>query len=179
MRFVITGEWDRNAMLRIILLFFLVYVALFWCTNWVLWFTKMSLTPDSVAQYYRGDADAEFGRPPRPLASLAEQSHFHLFAMGVLVMTLTHLLLFLPTSVRVKGTLVVATFVSALLDEGSSWLVRFVHPGFAWLKIVAFLALQTSLLGLLIALFAGVWRPRRNAYQDTAAPRPRPGAPEA
>ena len=177
MRFVITGEWDRNAMLRIILLFFLVYVTLFWATNWVMWLTKMDLTPSSVVEYYRGDPEAEFGRPARPLGALAEQSHFHLFAMGMLVMTLTHLLLFLPTSVRIKGTLVVTTFLAALLDEGGSWLVRFVHPGFAWLKIAAFLVLQASLLGLVVALFVGLARPGRNAYNDTARRAGARGAP--
>ncbi len=176
MRFVVTGEWSRNSMLRIILLFFLVYVALFWVTNWVLLLTKMDLTPSAIANYYRGDPAAEFGQPPRPLSALAEQSHFHLFAMGVLVMTLTHLLLFLPIAMRVKATLVVLTFSAALLDEGSNWLVRYVHAGFAWLKIAAFLTLQASLLGLLIALVIGVARPGRNAYSDSAAS-PRGGYP--
>ena len=168
MRFVVTGEWDRNTMLRIILMFFLVFVALFWVSNWAVFLTKMDLTPSSVAEYYRGDPDAEFGQPPRPWAALAEQSHFHLFAMGILVMTLTHLLLFLPTSTRIKGALVVTTFVAALLSEGSSWLVRAVHADFAWLKIASFLVLQAALLGLVVALLVGVARPGRNAYRDTA-----------
>ena len=100
MRFVISGEWNRNQLLKLILFFFLVYMLLFWVTNWILYFQKMSLDPQSVVTYFRGDPDAEFGRPPRPLGSLAEVSHFHLFAMGMLVMTLTHLLLFLPVFVQ-------------------------------------------------------------------------------
>lgn len=168
MRFVVTGEWNRNSLLRLVLALFLVYVGLFWVTNWILWFQKMDLTPASVVEYFRGDPDAEFGRPARPLGALAEVSHFHLFAMGMLVMTLTHLLLFLPVSLRTKATLVVVTFVSALLDEGGSWLVRFVHPGFAWLKIAAFLVMQTAMGGLVLALFIGVLRPMRNAYTDSA-----------
>jgi hypothetical protein len=173
-RFVVTGEWDRNSLLRLILLLFLVYVFLFWLTNWVLWFQKMDWTLASIREYYRGDPTAEFGRPARPLGALAEVAHFHLFAMGILVMTLTHLLLFLPVSVRVKGSLVVAAFASALLDEGGGWLVRFVHPGFALLKLIGFLSLQLSLLGLCVALFVGVLRPGRNAYADSAG-RSRPG----
>jgi hypothetical protein len=169
MRFTVTGEWNRNAMLRMVLMFFLVYVLFFWVTNWAVWLTKMDLTPDSVAAYYRGDPDAEFGQPPRPVASLAEQSHFHLFAMGILVMTLTHLLLFLPTALRVKATLIGITFGSALLVEACSWLIRFVGPGFAWLKIGSFLVLQAALLGLVIALMLGVARPGRNAYRDSEA----------
>jgi hypothetical protein len=150
----------------LILFFFLVYVLFFWVTNWVIYFQKMSLDPASVVSYYRGDADMEFGRPPRPLGALAETSHFHLFAMGMLVMTLTHLVLFLPVSFRVKGTLTLITFLSALLTEGSSWLVRYVHPAFAWLKIAGFLVLQASLLGLVAALLAGVVRPGRNGFAD-------------
>jgi len=167
-RFVVTGEWNRNSLLRLVLGLFLVYVGLFWVTNWILWFQKMDLTPASVVTYFRGDPSAEFGQPARPLGALAEVSHFHLFAMGMLVMTLTHLLLFLPVSLRVKGTLVVVTFLSALLDEGGSWLVRFVHPGFAIVKIAAFLTMQIALGGLVAALLVGILRPMRNAYSDSA-----------
>ncbi len=159
-------------MLRLILCFFLVYVALFWVTNWILWFQKMGLTPGSIVTYILGDPNSEFGQPARPLGSLAEVSHFHLFAMGMLVMTLTHLLLFLPVSMRTKGTLVVVAFVSALLDEGGTWLVRYAHPTFAWLKLISFLVFQVALLGLVVALLVGVWRPGRNAYTDSEARRP-------
>jgi hypothetical protein len=166
LRFVVTGEWNRNTMLRMVLSFFLVYVLLFWVTNWAVWLTKMDLTPDSVAAYYRGDPEQDFGQPPRPVAALSEQSHFHMFAMGILVMTLTHLLLFLPTGVRLKAAMIGLTFGSALVVEACSWLIRFVHPGFAWLKIGSFLVLQASLLGLVVALLFGVANPGRNAYRD-------------
>src|SRR5512134_3115076 len=86
-RFVVTCEWDRSSLLRLILLLFLVYVFLFWLTDWVLWFQKMDWTLASIREYYRGDPTAEFGRPARPLGALAEVAHFHLFAMGILVMT--------------------------------------------------------------------------------------------
>jgi hypothetical protein len=166
LRFVITGEWNRNQLLRLILFFFLVYILLFWVTNWILYFQKMNLDPESVVTYFRGDPDAEFGQPARPLGALTEVSHYHLFAMGMLVMTLTHLLLFLPVPFRVKGGLTLLAFSSALLGEGSNWLVRFIHPGFAWLKVSCFLLFQAALLGLLVALIAGVLHPRRNAYAD-------------
>ena len=41
----------------------------------------------------------------------------------------------------------------SFLSEASGWLVRFVHPGFAVLKPVAFLASQ-AFLGLMLALLA-------------------------
>lgn len=166
MRFVVTGEWSRNDLLRLVLLLFLVYVLLFWVTNWILYFQKMTLDPASVVSYYLGDPAAEFGRPARPLGAMAEVAHFHLFTMGLLVMTLTHLLLFLPIAARTKALLVIIAFASAILDEGSGWLVRFVHPGFAWAKVAGFLLLQASLLGLTVAMMVGVVRPGRNAYSS-------------
>jgi hypothetical protein len=48
-------------------------------------------------------------------------------------------------------------------------LIRFVSPGFAWLKIASFLVLQAALRGLVIALMIGVMRPGRNAYRDSEA----------
>lgn len=171
MRFVVTGEWTKNSLLRLILFFFLVFILFFWVTNWILYFQKMSLDPASVVAYFRGDPTAEFGAPARPLGALAESSHFHLFAMGVLVMTLTHLVLFVPVSPRVKGTLTLLTFLSALLNEGSNWLVRFVHPGFAWLKVACFLLLQASLFGLIVITMIGVLRPARNGYGEPPSAR--------
>jgi len=162
----VTGEWRRNDLLRLVLALFLVYMVLFWVTNWILWFQKMTLSPASVVAYYRGDPALDFGRPARPLGAMAEVAHFHLFAMGLLVMTLTHLLLFLPVSARTKAILVSVAFASAILDEGAGWLVRFVHPAFAIVKVAGFLLLQASLFGLLVALLVGVAQPGRNAYED-------------
>jgi len=158
-RMFATGEWRRQDLMRLILGLFLVYMLLFWATNWVLWATRLSFDPAEVARYYLGDPEQEFGAPPRPVAAMAESSHIHLFAMGMLLLTLTHLVIFLPLPLRVKGTLVVGTFLTALLEQGAGWLIRFGGPGFAWLKIGSFLALQAVLLGLIGALLLGMLRP--------------------
>ena len=100
MRFVITGEWRRNSLLRLIIALFLLYTAGLWVTNALLYFNKMKLTPTSVVEYYRG-SEERFTRP-RTYQGLLEISHFHLFAMGILILTLTHLVLFVPLPVRLK-----------------------------------------------------------------------------
>lgn len=165
MRFVVTGEWTRNRLLAAIVGCFLVYTALFWITNALLYFHSMGLTYDSVVAHYLGD-EASF-RQPRTYRGLLEVAHFHLFAMGVLLLTLTHLVLFVPLSPRHKAWLIVVSFASALGNEASGWLVRFLHPGFAYAKILCFLVLQTSLLLLMglsgWALLAGA----RSSYADT------------
>ena len=146
MRFVITGEMSRNRLLQVIIAAYSVYVALLWVTNALLYFSKMSLTPSSVITYYLG-SEQQFTEP-RSYLGMLEISHFHLFAMGMLLLVLTHLVLFVPLSTRAKIWLIVAPFASALLDEGAGWLVRFVSPAFALAKIAGFLALQTSLAAL-------------------------------
>ena len=157
MRFVVTGEWTRNRLLQTIVVLYAVYVGLLWVTNALLYFSKMSLSYASVVDYYLGNEERFLS--PRSAQGLLEVSHFHLFAMGMLLLVLTHLALFVPVSPRAKAGLVVLPFLAALLDEGSGWLVRFVAPGFAYLKIAGFLLLQASLAALvgvsLWAVFAG------------------------
>jgi hypothetical protein len=79
--------------------------------------------------------------------------------MGMLLLVLTHLVLFVPLANRTKVWLIAVPFLSALLDEGAGWGVRFVHPLFAYLKIAGFLLLQGSLAALvglsLWAVFSG------------------------
>ena len=125
MRFFVTGEWSRNRLLQIIVVCYSVYVVLLWCTNALLYFSKMSLLPSSVVASYL-DNEAAF-TSPRSYQGLLEVSHFHLFAMGMLLLVLTHLMLFVPLGNRTKAWLIATPFAAALLDEGASWLVRFVH----------------------------------------------------
>ncbi len=149
MRWVVTGEWSRNRLLQTIVVLYTVYVAGLWLTNALLYFGKMNLTAASVVEYYLGSEERFLS--PRTYQGLLEVSHFHLFAMGMLLLVLTHLMLFVPLRNGVKAWLIAVPFVAAALDEGASWLVRFAHPGFAWLKVSGFLLLQGS-LALLVGL---------------------------
>lgn len=157
MRFIVTGEWSRNRLLQTIVVLYVVYVGGLWVTNGALYFNKMSLTPSSVVEYYLGNE--ETFKQPRTYQGLLEVSHFHLFAMGMLLLVLTHLVLFVPVGDGTKLALIVLPFVAALVDEGGGWLVRFAHPAFAWVKIAGFLLLQGSLLALMVislwAIFVG------------------------
>ena len=160
MRFVVTGEWTRNRLLQIIVTLYALYVIGLWLTNALLYFSKMSLTAVSVIEYYLGSEERFLS--PRSYQGLLEVSHFHLFAMGMLLLVLTHLMLFVPIRNSTKAWLIIIPFFAAILDEGSGWLVRFVSPNFAYAKIAGFLLLQTSLAVLvaisLWSVFAGSQR---------------------
>ena len=164
MRFVVSGEFTRNRLLQVIVVLFVVYVALLWVTNAVLYFQKMGLSPSSVVDYYLGSEERFL--QPRSFQGMVEISHFHLFAMGLLLMTLTHLMLFVPLSWNVKAIFVIVPFFAALLDEGAGWLVRFVSPHFAVLKIAGFLSLQTSLAVLVGLALWSVFRGTSANYRS-------------
>jgi hypothetical protein len=165
-RFTVTPDWKDNQLLRLVLCWFLVFVALLWVTNALLYFSKMGLTPSSVTTYYLGD-EARFTQP-RSYQGLLEITHFHVFAMGILVLTMTHLLLFVPMPNRWKAWIVTLAFAAALADEGAGWLVRFVSPAFAYLKIAAFLALQTTLAFLVGAVVWAIMTTQPNDYRSSA-----------
>jgi len=164
MRFVITGEWSKNRLLQLIIVLFVVYVAALWLTNALLYFHKMGLTYTSVTEYYLGSEEKFL--QPRSYQGMLEISHFHLFAMGILLLTLTHLMLFVPLRAEIKPWFIVIPFTAALLDEGGGWLVRFVHPLFAYVKIAGFVILEGSLAVLICvslwAVFAGTQESYRN-----------------
>jgi len=159
MRFFVTGEQNRQRLINSLILMFLVYVALLWVSNGLMYFHKMSLSAESVVAYYLG-SEQEFTQP-KSYQSLLEVTHFHLFAMGMLVLTLTHLMLMthLPTLVKIWVSAIV--YASAIADEAAGWLVRFVHPDFAYFKIGAFLLLEASLAILIIVVIISLIQARQ------------------
>lgn len=163
MRFVITGEWSKNRLLQLIIVLFVVYVAVLWLTNALLYFNKMGLTYASVSEYYLGSEEKFL--PPRSYQGMLEIAHFHLFAMGILLLTLTHLMLFVPLRAELKPWFIVVPFSAALLDEGGGWLVRFVHPLFAYVKIISFVVLEVSLAVLICVSLWAVFTGTQDTYR--------------
>src|SRR5262245_40689027 len=138
-------------------------LTVFWVSNAALYFMHMNLDPASVVAYYRGD-EARF-MAPRSAESLLEVTHMHLPMFALVLLLLTHLLVFAPMHNLRKTAVIVAAFGSALLMESAGWLTRFVHPDFAWLKVGAFVVFQLLLGGLIaevaIVLARGAKRGRR------------------
>jgi hypothetical protein len=149
----------------VIVLFFLFYCFAFWLTNFGL-YMEMGLSYQGVVEHYLGSPE-KFTRP-KSIRGLMEVSHFHLFAMGIFLVSLMHLLLFVPVNGLLKLALIVAAFTSAFLDEASGWLIVFVSPLFAYMKIGSFVVLQLSLITTIALAVWSVAMSQRNAYADSA-----------
>ncbi len=151
MKYMTNGSFQFKPLMRITLIATLIFLSAFWVTTAVMYFSRMNLTPSSVVAYYRG-SDALFTQP-RTFGSMLEVTHGHLPVMALVALLLTHLFIFSGHSSRTKMAGVITLFASAFLGESASWLVRFVHPLFAWLKIIAFITLEISMAYLIGALF--------------------------
>lgn len=162
-----TGGFQHNPLMRLTLFWTLAFAAGLWFTNGAMYLKRMSLSPRSVQAHYLGD-EAEYSQP-RSAASMLEVSHAHLATMGVMILLLTHLAIFAPWEDSAKKTVIALGFGSAFLGEASGWLVRFVSPHFAVLKVACFLAFQGTLALLIWGLGSFLYKaareaPRRRKY---------------
>jgi len=150
MKYMLNGGYRQQPLVRLTLGCTLVFLVFLWATNFLLYFRSMGLAPATVVRFYLG-SEAEFAAP-RTYGSMLELAHAHFAIMAMVLLLLTHLAIFVPWSMRLRVVLVLGTFGAAFVEEISGWLVRFVHPGFAPLKVVSFLALQVGLAILLAGL---------------------------
>jgi len=150
MKYMEKGGFQSQPLMRLTLGFTLLFFIGLWITNFFFYFTKMGLTPSSVIQYFHG-SETNF-IPARTFQSMLELTHFHLPIMAVVILLLTHLIIFAPISDKIKVTIISSAFLSAFLGEASSWLVRFISPHFAILKIACFLIFQSVLFILILGL---------------------------
>lgn len=168
MKYMQSGGFQNNPLMRLTLYGTLLFAAGLWVTNAAMYFKRMDLSPKSVQAYYLGSAE-DFSSP-RSAATLLEVSHAHMATMGVMILLLTHLAIFAPWEDRTKAAVIGGGFGSSLLGEASGWLTRFVSPHFAALKVLCFLAFQ-GVLALLIAglaiflLRSAAETPKRRKYE--------------
>lgn len=150
MKYLSQGGFQNHPLMRLTLGLALVLLAAFWVSNLAMYFIHMSLDPRSVIAYYRGD-EANF-LPPRSAQGLLEVTHAHLPMFALVLLLLTHLVIFLPGRFATKVVLILTAFSSALLFEAAGWMTRFWAPGFAWLKVVSFVLLQAALGWLIVGI---------------------------
>ncbi|MGH7891486.1 MAG: hypothetical protein ACREN0_04375 [Thermodesulfobacteriota bacterium] len=163
MRFFISPDIRKNSLLRLIIVFTVLFFVLLWVTNLLL-YLQIGFSYDSVVEYYRG-SEANF-RPPKSYLGMLEEAHFHFFSMAIILVTLNHLMLFTSLGNIWKLLLIVSSFLSALGDIAGGWLIRYVSADFAYVKIISVIVLQVSLALLMVIIIWFLYCNRKDAsYQ--------------
>jgi hypothetical protein len=159
MKYLQNGGFQRNPYMRLTLGLALLLLAGFVASSFLMYFEKMDLTTASVNQYINGNEE-EF-IPARTWGSMIEITHTHLPMIALVMLLLTHLLIFAPFGKITKYTFIIIAFLSGLMNELSNYLIRYVSPDFAVVKIISFLLLQASLTFLILGLGIFLWRSRK------------------
>jgi len=149
LRYFISNDINKNLLLKIIIVFTLLFFVFLWFTNLLL-YLQIGFSYESVVEYYLG-SEQSF-RPPKSYIGLLQESHFHFFSMAIILVTLNHLILFAPIKNLYMLILILSSFMSALGDISGGWLIRYISPQFAYLKIVSVIILQISLALLIIVV---------------------------
>ena len=151
MKFMIKGDFNNSRLLQLILIFTLVYVLFLWVTNLLIYSERIGFSSDAIVKYYLGSED-EF-RNPVSYIGLLEGAHLHLFVFAMALLLVNHLTVFSNLNQFLKLFLIIGSFLSGLGDMSAGWLIRFVSPSFAYLKLWSFIAFQISFLILLVFSF--------------------------
>lgn len=155
MKYMESGEFKNQFLMKLTITFSLFFLLLLWATNFILFFSKMGVTKKAVVDYYLGSAE-EFSSP-RSFAAMVEVTHFHLPIMAIVILFITHLLIFVSFNKKVKIFFISAAFIFALFNEFSGYLVRFINPNFAYLKIFSFIGFQIIIFLLITILICFLW----------------------
>ena len=159
MRFFISPDIKKNDLLKLIIIFTTIFFLFLWITN-IMFFLKIGFSIDAIIDYYRGNE--ETFRPAKSYLGLLEEAHFHFFSMAIILVTLNHLVLFTDIKAIYKYLVIVLSYSSAFFDIISGWLIRFVDPLFAYLKLGSFLVLQITLIYLIFVITFYMYKKNKN-----------------
>ena len=148
MRFFISSNIKNNPPLYVMVVLFLISALVYWVISWFVYNAKYGLSYERMFTYFFTDPLY----PERiPLSQVLEDVHINFFLVTIFLIVLASIFVHKCVREVVKYTLILLSFVSALLDLGSSFLVYFLSPAFIYLKIVSFIVFQTS-TGIMLLL---------------------------
>jgi hypothetical protein len=136
---------------------FLLFVGLGLCTNGLFQVTRIGLTLDRIAMYYRGGELEQSMTFPKTFAQLLELTHFHTFLMGIIFLILAHLLIATALSPWLKTSLIILACAGSLGDIASYWLIRYASPVFAVLQLLSWIGMWIGYGGMLVITLWDMW----------------------
>lgn len=166
MRFFVSPELKGNKPLFHAVLWFLAYAFIFWVANWFYYHYKFGLLPGETYRYFF--LDPAF---PQPIsaATFFEDLHIYFFLVVMFLLVVCSLLARTGLPEKIKSWLILLAFLSALFEAGTSFLILFVSPLFAYVKLALFFLFQATCLVMLLAIAVSLWKgpgaPERGALR--------------
>lgn len=122
----------------------------------VLFVEKVGLGAAEVREFYLG-SEARF-TSPRSLVGLLEIAVPHLVAVPLVLFAVIHVVAAAGRlGPRLLGWLAGASFTVALAGVAAGFGVRYLAPGLAWGKVIAFVGLEAALVAWAALLAAAAW----------------------
>ena len=130
---------------RLVMTLFLVFMLIATGVSIFMSYERTRLTEAGATDYYRGNEQRMLF--PKEPAELMENTHFHLFIMPLIFLTITHLFALSAWGRRWKTFVIASCFIFILLHIAKPWLIRYASASFGTL-----VPINTGLLGLTMLL---------------------------
>lgn len=118
---------------------------------------RSGFSAHSAADYYAGAGD----QYAKTRGEMLEVTHFHLFAMPLMLFVQGHLFLMTRWPRKWKLALVWAAFLGAALDIAAPWLIVYVSRDLAFAKVISRFLLGPALVAFACGPLWEMWGPDR------------------
>jgi hypothetical protein len=166
MRYFGNTEFDLRSVpqaMKLIITGFLGFMLAGYFLNLVMTISTIGLTYGSIVSYYLGSkTELAF---PKTYRYLLEVSHFHLFIMPLILLTVSHLFLFTSWPARRQTPFIVAAFVAMGGQVLLPWLIRYGHRSFALLKTPTDIVMTVSFVTMAGLPLLEMWRPNKQLHK--------------
>jgi hypothetical protein len=142
---LLTSREDKYTdvnLLKLVIFFFSLLLIGFFFTNLLAFYSKMGFSLGSIKEYYLGNPEKFL--KPKTFEGMFKVFYPHIISMAVFSLAVGHFLIFAGSSLSIP--LGIGLFLFSFLDNLSGFLIRFLHPDFAFLKLLSFVALQGIIL---------------------------------
>jgi hypothetical protein len=155
---LLTSREDKYTdvnLLKLVIFFFSLLLMGFFFTNILAFYSKMGFSLGSIKEYYLGNPEKFL--KPKTFEGMFKVFYPHIISMAVFSAAVGHFLIFVGSSLSIP--LGIGLFLFSFLDNLSDFLIRFLHPDFALLKLLSFVALQGIILysALLMLIRSKPW----------------------
>lgn len=129
-------------LLKLVMFFFSLLLMGFFFINLLVFYSKMGFSLGSIKEYYLGNPEKFL--KPKTFEGMFKVFYPHIISMAVFSVAVGHFLIFAGSSLSIP--LGIGLFLFSFLDNLSGFLIRFLHPYFALLKLLSFVVLQGIIL---------------------------------